>query len=219
VCQQGQCAEGAACVPDAQEPNEDTVSASSIEFDEWIDATLCADDVDVFALNIAAANVPDGALIVELRHDPSQVGVSEVSVEILSQTGMVLASGSVEKDGNGAGALSLHYVVPVNQMTTLFVRVRGAQTLPSGLVYQLRAQLVPASLLAACQLGRTLPERTIVRGDLSDAAASSTILASSCGNDFAGMGREQVWSFTLSEPRLVTLEAPLAGRQRRALDP
>lgn len=198
ICRNGDCQAPTACVADALEPNNDAGTATN-----WftttkvlgaIPATLCAGDEDFFSYDLAQDPDFTGTLLVRATLHPEDVGLGELTVEVLNANGTAVANGTSVR-----GILQLTYTVGVLNQGIYTIRVGGQNLGTPGVRYNLIVDLLDAGLVAACQNAPAL-QATQTGNTVSGA---SIPLKPSCSVDASAP--EDIYLLELTEARAVTL--------------
>lgn len=211
ACRQAACGPLPACEPDSYEPNDDSTSAVDLFTERLTDArvqaSICQGDVDVFAYDVTQNPLFTGTLFADVQALTEDIGLGELQVRLLDSSGAELAA-STTVDGSGR----VSFQVGALDQDVFFVEVSGAPELTSaGIRYGVFVDLVEQTVVDACTAAPEL-QATRTGNSLSGASVG---LAPSCADD--PRAGEDVWTFTLDEPQIVSIELVPDGGENLTL--
>lgn len=199
VCTAGACGQGEPCTADAFEPNDDQADAVPIaeQNRNTASGSICAGDVDVFAFHTDDSELFRGTLVVDVRIDPIDVGAGQLSLELVDPDGNTTSA-----DSDASGVLRLTHEISVLTLGQYYIRISDAGDVPdSGIDYSVFADMFDDSTIDACQAAEELGENAITGNSNS---GDSYLLDTECTIQDNQAG-ENIYRFTLDEPRWVTL--------------
>ncbi|QDG51991.1 hypothetical protein FIV42_14960 [Persicimonas caeni] len=201
VCVAGACAEPQACRDDMHEANDLVSQATEFQAAQSggvVQGTVCAGDSDHFKYNLAWQTTSAGMLTARLQFAPEDVGVGDVTLELVEPSGAVRQTAT----SDASGLVEVEQRVLITNQGEWIVRVKDAgNTETAGVRYALSVDLVPEDVDTACEQATELSAPQSIHGttDLSQ----SFEMGSSCTASDNRSG-EVVYSFELSEQSWVT---------------
>ena len=196
------CAEAGACVPDANEPNEDSAQATDYfgaRQGALVRGSLCAQDVDVWAFDTTQDVEETGRLVVDLQLATRRlIGQGQIKAE-LSYRGNVVQSGTTVD-----GRLRLEQPVTLAFVGLYELRLapEAGEFSTQGLDYQVRMDLLDNAVVQACMNPKVLSEGVATTS--STLSGASTAIAASCG-DPQGQAFEDIYTITLVQKSFLSV--------------
>lgn len=202
VClEDGTCGSAPPCEADALEPNEHIEDATRIaDHGKFVEASICANDVDVFVFHTDEGAIFRGVLLVDLALAPRDVGGGELDLKVTTPAGDVREATT---DADGVARLAVE--VGVLDFGEYQIEVSGGVG-AGGLRYTLFADLLDEPAVAACENPIPL---TSAGATGSTRSGASYLLATACGPQ-PNLAAEDVYQFTLTQPSWVRVEAVTA---------
>ena len=196
-CQAGACGPPGACVPDALEPNDTPATATN-----WFDvasgvlATLCVGDADYYEFDVARDPQFTGTLIGSIAIPREDIGIGTVTLELLDESGMVVASQtSLATDTS----VRVEYQIGNINQGVYTLAVTDTTLSGGGIQYKPFMDLAEDATVSMCRNAPTLSGTQ--SGDTS--TSTSNGLGATCAID--GSATEDAWMFEITEPSYVEI--------------
>ncbi len=192
TCQDNACEEAGACVADALEPNDDLATASRISkaSDNFLTASLCENDTDVFVYDVNDSTVFSGTLVVSLQVDELSIGNGSVTLKVESPTGEIKEVATTSPDSNAR----VEFPIGALNRDDYIITVSDDALEIGGVVYSVYAEVIEDTLSQSCLSPTVLNNGDMINGNT--ALGSSFTLGSSC-TSAVNLAAENIYEFTI----------------------